>query len=173
MRNTIDGARQLAISKNGQFLSTQYSNCRVKYLWKCNGCQHEWLATYNNISNGRWCPECRLSKTERQVRDIFESLTNNKFPSRSPKWLVNPKTSGRLILDGYCEELKLAFEYDGEQHYLPVKLWGGRSGLRKIQERDLIKDQLCIQNGVTLIRVPYTEKNNLEKYIKKQLENMP
>ena len=32
-----------------------------------------------------------------------------------------------------------------------------------------IKNDLCKLNNITLIRIPYTEKNNLEVFIKKEL----
>ena len=52
-------------------------------------------------------------------------------------------------------------EYDGEQHFKPVEIWGGEEQLKIQQERDERKNQWCKKNNVRLIRIPYTEYDNL------------
>ena len=74
----------------------------------------------------------------------------------------------------YNEELKLALEYDGIQHYEYVpRFHKNINSLEKQQERDKFKDEKCKLNGITLIRVPYTVKyEDLESYIKKKLNDL-
>lgn len=52
-------------------------------------------------------------------------------------------------------------EYDGQQHFEAVELWGGEEQLKIQQERDTRKNQWCKENNIRLIRIPYTEYNNL------------
>ena len=52
-------------------------------------------------------------------------------------------------------------EYDGEQHFKAVKIWGGEEKLKIQQERDERKNQWCKENNIRLIRIPYTEYDNL------------
>lgn len=54
-------------------------------------------------------------------------------------------------------------EYDGEQHYKPIKAWGGEEQFKIQQERDSRKNEYCKQQGIRLLRIPYTdfEKINL------------
>lgn len=52
-------------------------------------------------------------------------------------------------------------EYDGEQHFIPIDIWGGEEGLKLQQERDERKNKWCKENNIKLIRIPYTEYNNL------------
>lgn len=65
---------------------------------------------------------------------------------------------------------RLAFEYDGEQHYdkeLYEKLYG--VGFEEQQKRDNLKNKLCKKKQITLIRIKYNEpltKTHLIKRIK-------
>ena len=58
-----------------------------------------------------------------------------------------------MELDFFCEELSLAIEYDGRQHFVPIKNWGGEASLLEIQRRDEEKNQACKQTGISLIRI--------------------
>lgn len=110
-------------------------------------------------------------KYEKKCRDIFESLFDTDFPKIRPDFIVNTKTGKRLELDGYNEKLKLAFEYQGQQHY------NFSPYFHKTQEdftnqvyRDKIKKEACDKKGITLIEIPYNiEYNDLEDYIKMKL----
>lgn len=68
-----------------------------------------------------------------------------------PAWLLG------LELDIYFPDLNLAFEYQGQQHFHPIKAWGGDRALKNIKERDARKAEICKQVGVKLITVSYTE----------------
>ncbi len=103
----------------------------------------------------------KLSKGELYLRRCVKAL----YPDRNilynlrPDFLINPSTGGRLELDIYIPELALAFEYQGEQHYFDPM----------IIERDCIKVELCLQEKVQLVHVPYGWKNNLGE-LKSQLK---
>ena len=52
-------------------------------------------------------------------------------------------------------------EYDGEQHFESIEFFGGEEKLKLQQERDERKNKWCKDNNISLIRIPYTEYNNL------------
>lgn len=58
-------------------------------------------------------------------------------------------------------ELLGLIEYDGEQHFKAVDVWGGEEQLKIQQERDSRKNKWCEENNIHLIRIPYTEYDNL------------
>jgi hypothetical protein len=62
----------------------------------------------------------------------------------------------------YCEELRLAFEYQGEYHYMYVPVHHREHSLADVQKIDAFKLELCKSHDVTLIQIPYWEKGNLE-----------
>lgn len=49
-------------------------------------------------------------------------------------------------------------EFDGEQHFKDIKKWGG---LELQQKRDKVKNEYAISKNIPLIRIPYTERNNI------------
>jgi hypothetical protein len=104
----------------------------------------------------RWC-----------LRDLF----NKPFEKVRPDWLVNPKTGRHLELDCYNDELKLAVEINGEQHYVfPNTFHKTEAEFLDQQERDKIKKQKCEDSGITFLEVPYTiPKNQIREYINKNL----
>lgn len=107
------------------------------------------------------------SKGECICREVLERRFGKPFPRKRPSWLVNSKTGKRMELDCYCEELKLAAEYNGKQHYE----WPNQTGQSKEKfidqvKRDKLKEVLCQRQGVRLIVVPYTVKHSdIERYI--------
>ena len=54
---TIDDMRELAESRGGQCLSTEFSGIGSKLKWIC-GFGHDWEATPVCVKAGHWCPEC-------------------------------------------------------------------------------------------------------------------
>ena len=56
------------------------------------------------------------SKGERKCREVMVRLYTRSFPKVRPQFLRNPETGYLLELDCFCEELRLAVEYNGVQH---------------------------------------------------------
>ena len=144
---------ELAESRGGKLVSTvEPKNAHQQLEWECAR-GHRWRAKTINVQNGRWCPQCSSGIGERICRVYFEELFQHPFPSQWPEWLIIEGT--RRQLDGYCEDLKLAFEHQGQQHYR--KIAGGKFTRRTVEEEtrcDLQKIALCRERGVTLLQIP-------------------
>ena len=105
--------------------------------------------------------------TETELNRIIKSI----FPDNKVIHHYKTKWLGKQEIDIFVPHLNLAIEYDGIQHFKPIKAWGGEEGLKKNIERDKIKEEKCKENNVTLIRFTYKE-NDL--YLKIMLNsNMP
>jgi hypothetical protein len=124
-------------------------------------------------SNKPACTKCRPSKFYREewARFICEQLTGNNFPKVRPQFLKPSPERRPLELDGFCEKLNLAFEYQGEQHYKPF----GNITQRDVdaqQERDREKKTLCDDKGIKLIIIKHDiEPSQIELQIRDQLES--
>lgn len=114
------------------------------------------------------------SKGETECRRVLNKIFNKPFNKSRPNFLNNPVTGGNfnLELDCYNEELGLAVEYDGEAHskYIPF-FHKNKEAFYNQKYRDQLKKMMCKENGITLINVPHTVKNqNIENYLKKELK---
>jgi len=72
-------------------------------------------------------------------------------------------------LDGYSEELKISFEYNGEQHYRRVEKFSSAKyslSFDQMQINDKLKEAACKKYGVKLIVVPFSVKlGEMHEYI--------
>lgn len=156
---TLQHAKDLAIKYGGLCLSKEYINTSTKMLWQCAK-GHSWGATYNKVYSGSWCPTCASNTSYGEIlsRLTLEQMLGCPFPkTRNLPWLVTPE-GNHLELDCYNEELKLALEYNGEQHYLVVPYYFNTDtkSLEALQARDRLKRRLCAENGVLLLQVDHT-----------------
>jgi hypothetical protein len=94
---------------------------------------------------------------EEICRRFFERLFGLKFNRATFDWLRNDITGSKMHLDGYNEILKLAFEYNGIQHYKFVERFHKTyQGFLNRQRLDARKIRLCKEYNVSLIIIPYT-----------------
>lgn len=170
----------MAAERGGRLVSPKYLGSMVAHEWECAD-GHRWSATVNNVRNhGSWCPYCRGGVGEEIVRGALEeAFPGRRFErTRAVPWL------GRLELDGYCEELSLAFEYQGIQHAVETphfhRAGGAAAGadaadasarFRAQLDRDARKAALCDEHSVCLLVVPHTvPARNLRRFVRRALE---
>lgn len=113
-------------------------------------------------------------KTQERCRMLLEALTGYEFRSIRPDWLKNPRTGRNLELDCYNDDLRLALEYSGAQHYVyPNKFHKDIDAFEGQVYRDTLKKKLCEMNNVSLIIVPHTiSKYDLCSYIIQKLQRV-
>lgn len=99
------------------------------------------------------------SKGEIECRRFLETIFQVPFSKARPDFLKNPVTGNNLELDCFNQTLKLAVEYNGQQHYSFTSFFHKNVEASTNQKyRDELKRRMCQENGITLIEVPYTIK---------------
>lgn len=126
----------------------------------------------NNVYNEAIAKGFKFNKwsSEQSLYALIVRFFNDAIYQYQDKWL------GLQSLDVYIPSLKIAFEYQGEQHYNASDFFGGEEGLKNNQERDARKRALCLENGVTLIEWRYDEKitkENLSTKLKPFIDELP
>lgn len=149
-----------------------YENSGVIYLFKCLLCKYEWKTSFDCVKNrNTGCPNCASCKTEKLCRKYLEYKFKVPFQKLFPKWLNG------LQLDGYNEQLNLAFEYNGKQHYEYIKHFHkSKKEFITQQQRDILKRKILKEKGVHLIDIPYNYDHKKEKklyeFIDAELEKL-
>jgi hypothetical protein len=169
---SLSDMHKLAAKQDGFCISTSYVNSQTHLDWKCsNG--HIFSAKPSNVQTGHWCPYCKNDLGENTVRQIFEIIFDSSFKRVRPLFLKTIK-GGRLELDGFNEELKIAFEHHGRHHYKVSHFSKSKHILKQRIKLDTLKEKLCKKNGIKLIVVPevgeYVALNDLYRFIVTELK---
>ena len=143
----------------------EYNGIKAKTKFKCRICGNIWSTTPDSILNGNsGCPMCAQSHGERSIAGW---LQNNAIEFIPQYKFDNCRDIELLPFDFYLPKYNLCIEYDGEQHFKPVN-FGGISderamiNFRTTKIHDNIKNNYCKQCKITLVRISYLEKNNID-----------
>ena len=152
-------AARKTVEKRGGFMISPpevYQNNHTKLTVKCQD-DHLFGISANNIRNGRWCPECQININEHVTIKAAEHLFGKPFIKVRPDWLRPTPESAPLELDGYNEELGIAIEYNGIQHYQYHPFFHNNDSekFKAQQQRDTWKEKTCKQRGIKFMKVPY------------------
>ena len=90
--------------------------------------------------------------SEIELFNLVKKIFTDALLHANPKW-IKPQH-----LDIFIASKKLAFEYQGKQHFEPVDFFGGEEALMLSKKRDASKRKKCKQNRVQLIYWRYDEK---------------
>jgi very-short-patch-repair endonuclease len=139
------------------YSNVKYINSKIPVDIKCD--KHGIFSQQpTSHLSGRGCLLCNESKGENKIAKYLDKL-NIKY-KREYKL---DKYDYRY--DFYLPELNILIEYDGIQHFKPVKHFGGIENLKKTKERDNNKNLLAKSLGYKLIRIPYTKFKVIDNYL--------
>ena len=137
------------------------ANAKIKIICSKHGI---FLQRANHHLHGMGCPYCKSSKGELFIKNWLD-LHNINFETQ--KKFNDCRLNRTLPFDFYLPTYNTCIEYDGEQHYKAISIFGGEDGLKSCQKRDKIKTEYCQNNNINLIRIRYDE--NIENKLKELL----
>lgn len=147
------------------YSKTEYIDSKTEVCIICPIHGEFWQKPGNHLKyNG--CPKCNSSHLETEVQKI---LNDNNIEYEYNKRYDYLDT---LQLDFLIKNKNIAIECQGEQHFMPVKHFGGDSHYQITLERDNRKRKLCEENGIKLlyysnlhIDYPYKVYENLDEIL--------
>lgn len=104
------------------------------------------------------------SKAERRIHELLEYAD---IPFKEEYTFSDLKAeNGKSLRFDFAifdddDNLKCLIEYNGRQHYVPIDKFGGKTGLSRQQHNDTKKRRYCLEHGLKLHTIPYTEEKKL------------
>lgn len=144
----------------------------ILHYCECLNCEEIFIAPGSEIAKkGSWnCPNCgkTISSGEKKIR-LWLEKNNINFVSQ--KKFEDCKYINPLPFDFAITKNSqlILIEYDGQQHFKFVELWHvNEDGFKNQQLRDNIKNEYCKSHGIKLIRIPYTDFDNIDTILEKE-----
>jgi len=144
-----------------------------KAWWICNK-NHKYKCRINHKVNNSGCPICKESKGEKEIAKILYKL-NIRYKRQYRFKHFNKYPFDFALFKKYARKPYAVIEYQGEQHYKPVKFGGidlfhAKYILQTTKQNDKIKKEYCKNNNMKFIEIKYTHFNKIETIINSFLE---
>ena len=145
---------------------------RKRLWWLCEK-GHSWKCRVGSRTKKHktGCPKCKVSKLEAKIREILLEVKDEYNIIFKEQHMfddcTNPKTNKKLRfdfkIDGFTQ--KCIIEGDGEQHFEEMRFKNKKTTLKIRQYRDKLKNEYCKSNNIHLLRVSYSEIDNIKAHI--------
>lgn len=112
---------------------------------------------------GCGCSKCNNSIGELMIENFL--LRNNINFIEQYKF-DDCFNKSKLPFDFYLPDFNICIEYDGEFHYKDF----GFNDLEYQKNNDNIKNNFCEKTNIKLIRIPYTERNNINEILSSEIK---
>ena len=111
-----------------------------------------------NFLKGRGCPQCfhTISKGELRVRAF---LDKHQIEYETQKHF---QELWKLSYDFFLPSYRLLIEYQGQQHYFPVEIFGGKVRYSSQKHYDEIKAEYAKQHNFILLTISYKDYKKID-----------
>lgn len=136
-----------------------YKNNKTPLLFNCIFCNSQIRIPWTSVLDKRTssfckCQKIKISNPEKEISNLLES---NGLKYIREKRFKDCKDTRPLPFDFYLEDFNTIIEYDGIHHFSPIY---GVSKLEVTKRHDSIKDNFCLDKGITLYRIDYNDNIN-------------
>ncbi|MBQ2396109.1 MAG: hypothetical protein II304_03575 [Bacteroidales bacterium] len=170
-RTTIEQMKKECIRVGVKFVSRTSRNneCMVNYICqnhKDAGIQSTSWTHFKEYRNG--CPLCnKISKGE---DEIYSYLIKEKIEFIKEYRFADCIHKRKLPFDFYLPKFNIIIEYNGKQHYKPVKIFGGQEKYEETILRDKIKQDYCKNKNIKMIIIPYWDFKDIKTILDNELK---
>ena len=139
----------------------EYIGTNKETLFRHNDCGFIFKAKPHNLLTKAPCPKCKRFNSKGEIR-ISKLLKEHNIDFEQQKRFEELSS---LSFDFYIKEKNLLIEYQGEQHFHPIKHFGGERKFLKQLDNDNKKKQFCEKNKYKLLEIGYQDYDNIENIL--------
>lgn len=125
---------------------------------KCKECSFTQFDKVNNLLRNS-CKNCNQYKGPKKISN---QLKSSGIRFKTEMKFIDCKYKKTLPFDFYLIDYNICIEFNGKQHYEPIKYFGGDKSFEEQRIRDNIKIDYCIRNKIELIIIRYDDDINLK-----------
>jgi rubredoxin len=157
-RNTLRDCILLANKYEGKFLSTEYTKNKIKYIWQCKY-GHTFLARYNDVDQGHWCPVCSIEKTKETMKK---------------KYGVEHVLQSREIKEKQEKTMELRFGVRHPQQHPDLAIKSAKaSNITHILRHWFSREEIVCQGSYEKATVEYFNRNHIDYLWQPKIFTMP
>ena len=155
----------LIFNNSLDFTDSELTTANEKVTVFCKKCGTYFKQYKGHLVRGVGCQKCskaeKESKPEKLISKLLDEL--NVLYEREVGF-EGCVYKNALKFDFYLPIINTCIEYQGEQHYKPVGVFGGETAFKLQQIKDDIKRKYCQENQIRLIEIKYDD--DIESKIK-------
>lgn len=155
--NHDDFVNKMKGINNSITILSKYITNTTKLHCLCNECGEKFDSTPAQLLRGQGCPICNnTSKGEIRIKSFLE-LSNIPFVMHYSFDELRGLGGKPLSYDFYLPDYNVLIEYQGQQHYKPISVFGGDEAFSIQIEHDKRKFEYAQNNDYQLIVIGYKD----------------
>ena len=131
----------------------------------CVKCGNEWPSTItNHVHSKSGCAKCKFSKGEIICTQVLDFLRISYVCQYTLPCLSRKRYDFMFTFN----DKNIILEYDGKQHFIHTPCF--KKSLEHNHEMDVLKTKVALRENYSMIRIDYTQFNNIQFHIVKALQ---
>lgn len=139
------------------FSNVNGSRNKVKIICPTHG---EFMQVVDSHLRGHGCPKCNESKGEKLIKWYLDKIGIEFQQEKTFDGCVDIR---KLRFDFYLPNYNSCIEFDGIHHFEVIEYGDGK--LKDTIKKDNIKNKFCNDNNIPLLRIKYTDIDNISTLI--------
>lgn len=158
-------AKDLTNQRFGHVVALRPTQKRIagQVVWECKcDCGAIFYTSTCNLTQGK-THSCGCMKMSQGAEKIAHLLQEHNISYVNEKVFLDCvfEDTGKHARFDFWVNNEYIIEFDGVQHFKPTSGWNTIEKHLSVVEHDKIKNNWCKQHNIPIIRIPYTQEDNL------------